>query len=63
MLTAVWNAETSVTKVFAEGAMNPMGLSGLYKLMLIHAKKEIATVLRICADARNYPIMIHCASG
>lgn len=43
--------------------MNPMGLAGLYKLMLIHAKKEIATVLRLCSDPRNYPVMIHCASG
>ena len=43
--------------------MNPMGLLGLNKLMLIHSGEEIAEILRICANASNYPICYHCSSG
>ena len=60
---AVTNSEKTATQIFSEEAMNPLGLFGLNKLMLIYAGQEIASVLRICSDPRNYPIAYHCSSG
>lgn len=59
----VYGSEKTPTEIFAEEAMNPMGLLGLNKLMLVYGKEEIAQVLRICANSSNYPIMYHCSSG
>jgi protein-tyrosine phosphatase len=59
----VYGSEKTPTEIFAEEAMNPMGLLGLNKLMLVYGKEEIAHVLRLCANANNYPIMYHCSSG
>lgn len=60
---AISNSERTPTQIFSEEAMNPLGLYGLNKLMLIYSGQEIASVLRICADSRNYQIMYHCSSG
>jgi len=50
-------------QVFSRDVLNSMGLAGLNKLMLIYSHAEIARVLRVVADPRNHPVMIHCASG
>jgi hypothetical protein len=59
----VYGSDKTPTEIFAEEAMNPMGLLGLNKLMLTYGKEEIAQVLRLCANSTNYPIMYHCSSG
>jgi hypothetical protein len=43
--------------------MNALGLAGLNKLMIIYSHAEIVRALRVVADIRNHPVMIHCASG
>jgi len=49
--------------VFLKEVVTPMGLLGFTKLFLMHASVEIGHALRICADPRNHPVLIHCASG
>eukprot|EP01088_Endostelium_zonatum_P015703 TRINITY_DN3974_c0_g1_i1.p1 TRINITY_DN3974_c0_g1~~TRINITY_DN3974_c0_g1_i1.p1 ORF type:complete len:849 (+),score=218.41 TRINITY_DN3974_c0_g1_i1:250-2796(+) len=63
MMTAVFGGEVGAKTKFIEGAMNPMGLAGLNRIMLIHAGEQIVKVLRVCSDRRNYPIVYHCSSG
>jgi len=55
--------KAEVTRIFAEEAMNRIGLDGLNKLMLKHAGVEICRVLKICANSHNFPILYHCSSG
>jgi len=62
MVLNIVNKE-EMTKVFSRDVLNSMGLAGLNKLMLIYSHAEIARVLRVVADPRNHPVMIHCASG
>lgn len=63
VISAAVKPERSPLRAFSEGAMNPLGLAGLNKLMLKYANAEISTIMRICSDPRRYPIMIHCLSG
>eukprot|EP00005_Dracoamoeba_jomungandri_P008423 CAMPEP_0174263792 /NCGR_PEP_ID=MMETSP0439-20130205/20023_1 /TAXON_ID=0 /ORGANISM="Stereomyxa ramosa, Strain Chinc5" /LENGTH=773 /DNA_ID=CAMNT_0015349341 /DNA_START=15 /DNA_END=2333 /DNA_ORIENTATION=+ len=53
----------TIEQTFAEETMNSIGLLGLNKLMLIYGGEEIVSVLKICANKKNYPIMYHCSSG
>ena len=43
--------------------MQPRGLIGLGKDSIDHAQDEIGQVLQVMAEARNYPLMIHCTQG
>lgn len=62
MVLNIFNKE-EMTKVFARDVMNALGLAGLNKLMIIYSHAEIVRALRVVADIRNHPVMIHCASG
>lgn len=43
--------------------VDQMGLLGLYKIILVHSGTEIANVLKIVADRRRHPILLHCSHG
>lgn len=62
MVASVLSGGTMKNAVTKE-AMNPMGLFGLYKTLLVHAGGRIAEALRICTDQSNYPIVFFCDSG
>jgi hypothetical protein len=48
-------------EIFAE--LNDMGLEGLYRTFLSGSGTEIARALRIVADRRNHPVLLHCSHG
>eukprot|EP00730_Choanoeca_flexa_P003822 TRINITY_DN11516_c0_g1_i1.p2 TRINITY_DN11516_c0_g1~~TRINITY_DN11516_c0_g1_i1.p2 ORF type:complete len:426 (+),score=81.04 TRINITY_DN11516_c0_g1_i1:2693-3970(+) len=50
-------------KSLAKKQFNKIGLLGFYKVILTHSCQSICAVLRICADASNHPIMLHCSHG
>eukprot|EP00045_Choanoeca_perplexa_P005334 m.45001 g.45001 ORF g.45001 m.45001 type:complete len:382 (-) comp13066_c0_seq1:112-1257(-) len=50
-------------KSVAKKQFNKMGLLGFYKVMLTRSSQPICQVLRICADPRNHPVMLHCSHG
>ncbi|KAI8923103.1 protein-tyrosine phosphatase-like protein [Entophlyctis helioformis] len=39
------------------------GLTGLNKLLLEHAPKDIKRFMDICAEEASYPIIVHCSAG
>lgn len=51
------------SQMFISEVIRPMGLEGFTRLFVMYAKEQIGQALRICADPRNYPILIHCTSG
>jgi hypothetical protein len=48
-------------EVFAE--LNDLGLEGLYRTILDGAGAQIARALRVVADRRNHPVLLHCSHG
>lgn len=53
----------SLTKIFAQGVFNPLGLHGFTKLFVLYSGKEIGDILRLCLDTTKHPILLHCTSG
>eukprot|EP00053_Salpingoeca_punica_P006976 m.64709 g.64709 ORF g.64709 m.64709 type:complete len:723 (+) comp13942_c0_seq1:269-2437(+) len=45
------------------GVMNTLGLSGLNQIILSRSGAQLCRALKIVADRRNHPIMIHCSHG
>eukprot|EP01087_Luapelamoeba_hula_P020851 TRINITY_DN7182_c0_g1_i1.p1 TRINITY_DN7182_c0_g1~~TRINITY_DN7182_c0_g1_i1.p1 ORF type:complete len:1274 (-),score=250.19 TRINITY_DN7182_c0_g1_i1:29-3439(-) len=62
MFGAVFDKDKRV-KTVGEGTLNPIGLAGVNKLMLLYSYMEIVEALRIVSDPKNHPVLIHCASG
>jgi protein tyrosine/serine phosphatase len=62
MMLSVFN-KNEMTNTVAKDVMNSLGLAGFNKMMLIYSQREIVRALRVVADERNHPLMIHCASG
>ncbi|EDQ92894.1 uncharacterized protein MONBRDRAFT_30841 [Monosiga brevicollis MX1] len=50
-------------KSVAKRRFNKVGLLGFYKVLMTRSYAAICSVLQICADARNHPIMLHCSHG
>ena len=45
------------------GVMDEMGLQGLYEAILENSGAQIAKALRVIADRRNHPVLMHCSHG
>jgi hypothetical protein len=45
------------------GVMNTLGLSGLNQIILSRSGNQLCRALKIIADRRNHPVMIHCSHG
>lgn len=59
----VMGYRTEAISILGREVMQPRGLIGLGKDSIDHAQDEIREVLRVMADSRNYPVMIHCTQG
>jgi len=50
-------------RLITKGTLNPLGMSNLYKMVLVHSQKEILEICRICSQIDNYPLSFNCSHG
>lgn len=59
----VLGQRTEAISILGREVMQPRGLIGLGKDSVDHAKNEIREILKIMAESKNYPLLIHCTQG
>lgn len=59
----VMGYRTEAISILGREVMQPRGLIGLGKDSIDHARDEIREIFEFLADARNYPLLVHCTQG
>lgn len=54
---------TEAISILGREVMQPRGLVGLGKDSLDHSRYEIREMLKLMAEPKSYPLMIHCTQG